>query len=1016
MTRPDHDQTLDPSLDGRMAGVASRFEAAWRAALAGGDRPDPGAFLDAVPDADRPALAAELARLARAYEARLAGRPHPPAVLADTVLHSGPHAGTDANFSLDPPADPARPGPNGTIQSAPGAAEADPLAGEFEVRTDDPAYAATVGFTPPPAGRAAPAPAVAGYDILGELGRGGMGVVYKARHVRLNRTVALKMVLAGAHAGADRLARFFTEAEAVAQLAHPNIVQIYEVGEHDGLPYFSLEYVAGGSLAQRLGGKPLPAREAARTVRLLADAVASAHAKGVVHRDLKPANVLMTEAGEPKITDFGLAKRLESDSSQTRSGTLMGTPNYMAPEQARGDTHAVGPAADVWALGVILYECLTGRTPFVGTSIVDTLRQVQGHEPVPPGRLEPGTPADLETVCLKCLQKEPAKRYGSAKDLADDLGRFLAGRPIVARPVGPAERAWRWCRRNPRVAGLTATVLFLLVAVAAGSVAVAYRISRERAAAVAARDLADENARRADRNARDELAARTLADQKARDEQAARERADRAADEARQARAAADANAKVASDQAALALSTLQILVDKVQTQLDDAPRTQRLKADLLRAAMDGLRQVARHAEKSSSTEATMAAAHMRMGHMFRQLGDTEEAFRQYQLCHEITRKRAAANPTRDASQANLAATLTVLGDMSQELRRDMAAALDYYRQAAAVRERVYLRPHGGDGKVDPLVAKQALAEAHTRVAVTVLRLGDPAGSAADFGKALALREELVRDRPGNDALRQDLARTYNALGEVSFRGGDPDKARGYFDRCLAERDRLAAAKPDNRRFKRELAAACGNSGDFLLRCGDVAAARPLCDRSLALSRELADSDPDNAEDRRALAEALYRAGVLARAAGDRAAADAHFRDCLAIREEQAKDGKNDRRKAELMLALARAGEPARAAALAAEVGRGAARDPELLVEVGRAYAGCAAAAADPALRAEYERRAVEALAAAVAAGYRDRVGLETEPDLEPVRGRPEFRALSAGLRSPPGGPAEAPPPRERGG
>jgi serine/threonine-protein kinase len=271
--------------------------------------------------------------------------------------------------------------------------------------------------------------------------------------------------------------------EAVAQLTHPNIVQIHEIGDHNGLPYFSLEYVDGGCLTDKLGGKPLPARKAAETVGLLARTMGWAHDRGIVHRDLKPANVLLAADGSPKIADFGLAKRLDTDSSQTRSGTLMGTPNYMAPEQARGETHSIGPLADVYALGVILYECLTGRPPFVGTSIVNTLQQVQNHEPVPSSRLEPSVPADLETICLKCLQKEMHKRYTSATALADDLDRFLAGVPIKARPVGSAERLARWCRRNPRVAALSAAVLALLVTVAVGSTVMAYRIAREREAA-----------------------------------------------------------------------------------------------------------------------------------------------------------------------------------------------------------------------------------------------------------------------------------------------------------------------------------------------------------------------------------------------------------------------------------------------------------------------------------------------------------------------------------------------------
>jgi serine/threonine protein kinase/WD40 repeat protein len=301
-------------------------------------------------------------------------------------------------------------------------------------------------------------PAVAGYQVLAELGRGGMGVVYKACHLRLHRVVALKMVLAGAHAGKQHLARFRHEAETVAQLQHPHIVQIYEVGEHDGRPFLALEYVPGGSLAQKLDGTPQPPRAAAELVAMLARAVQAAHDQGVIHRDLKPANVLLTADGTPKLTDFGLAKQLDADAGQTPSGAVLGTPSYMAPEQARGHNRAIGPAADVYSLGALLYECLTGRPPFQAATSLDTILQVLRDEPVPPCRLVPQVPRDLETVCLMCLHKEPHRRYPTAAALAEDLQRFLRGEPVQARPVGSLERGWRWCRRNPVVAGLLATV------------------------------------------------------------------------------------------------------------------------------------------------------------------------------------------------------------------------------------------------------------------------------------------------------------------------------------------------------------------------------------------------------------------------------------------------------------------------------------------------------------------------------------------------------------------------------
>jgi WD40 repeat protein/tetratricopeptide (TPR) repeat protein/predicted Ser/Thr protein kinase len=337
-----------------------------------------------------------------------------------------------------------------------------------------PAAADDPTLAPPAAGPAPEAPALAGYEILGELGRGGMGVVYRARQAGLNRLVALKVLLAGAHAGPADLARFKAEAEAAARLQHPDIVQVYEVGEHRGLPYFSLEYCAGGSLAQRLDGTPLPARQAAELVQVLARAIHAAHRAGVVHRDLKPANVLLTDAGTPKITDFGLARRLDDASRLTQSGAILGTPSYMAPEQA-GGKKTIGPAADVYALGAILYELLTGRPPFRAETPLDTVLQVLADEPVPPSRLVPKLPRDLETVCLKCLHKDPARRYASAESLADDLQAFLDGRPIAARPVGRLERAWRWCRRNPALATAAAAVALALLAGTAVSTAFALR-------------------------------------------------------------------------------------------------------------------------------------------------------------------------------------------------------------------------------------------------------------------------------------------------------------------------------------------------------------------------------------------------------------------------------------------------------------------------------------------------------------------------------------------------------------
>jgi WD40 repeat protein len=308
-----------------------------------------------------------------------------------------------------------------------------------------------------------PVPTVEGYEILGELGRGGMGVVYRARQVLLNRPCVLKMILAGAHADALASLRFLAEAEAVARLKHPNIIQIHHIGMADGLPYFELEYIEGGSLDKRLDSTPWPAGLAAELVEALARGVAEAHRQAIVHRDLKPDNVLIAADGTPKIADFGLAKALNSDAGLTATEAILGSPSYMAPEQAEGKARQVGPLADVYALGAILYVLLTGRPPFRGATVLETLEQARTVEPVWPRRLLPGLPRDIETIALKCLRKDPAKRYDSASALGEDLHRFLSGEPIVARPVSVWERTARWARRKPALAALGAA---LLVAVA----------------------------------------------------------------------------------------------------------------------------------------------------------------------------------------------------------------------------------------------------------------------------------------------------------------------------------------------------------------------------------------------------------------------------------------------------------------------------------------------------------------------------------------------------------------------
>jgi tetratricopeptide (TPR) repeat protein/tRNA A-37 threonylcarbamoyl transferase component Bud32 len=495
-----------------------------------------------------------------------------------------------------------------------------------------------------------------GYEILGELGRGGMGVVYKARQRTLNRTVALKMILAGSHAGAEATARFLQEAETIARLKHPNVVQVYDFGSHEGKPYFSLEYLEGGSLAHKLRGEPQPPVQAAQTVQTLARAVQAAHEQGVVHRDLKPANVLLATDGTPKITDFGLAK--QGDSGMTATGEVLGTPSYMAPEQAEGKARAVGPAADIYALGAILYELLTGRPPFRGASAWDTLQLVVGTDPVPPSQLQPKVPRDLETVCLKCLRKEPAGRYDSASALAEDLRRFLGGEPVVARPVARSERLWRWCRRNPVVAGLSTMLLLLLIG---GFVAVTLlwrHAEDQRADAVAARERAQDLAAQANRQ-------RTLAQEQTR---------------------LARAQAEKARREANKATWTVQLLTEMFRATdplgLNGIPSLKPRAGEILTAhqILDRVAdKVARdlYLKEEPETQANLMDT---IGNVYCTLGQTAKA-------QPLLEKALALRRRLPKDHPDLATTLHNLGFLHHQTG-DYAAADRYYREALAIRQR----------------------------------------------------------------------------------------------------------------------------------------------------------------------------------------------------------------------------------------------------------------------------------------------------------------------------------------
>ena len=417
--------------------ICDQFEAAWQS----NQRPSIEDYLTDTAAPDRPRLLRELLAVDLAYRRRLGERPKPEQYHNRFPRDS---AGIEAAFNASRSAHGGRAGETA-------------IAGEPDRSV----------------------PTIPGYTVLEELGRGGMGVVFKATAEQLNRFVALKMILSGDLASPEAGARFLKEAEAVARLQHPQVVQIFRIGDYNGRPYLEMEYIDGGSLADRLDGRPWRPAEAAQLVESLAMAVHHAHLRQIVHRDLKPANILLTADGIPKVTDFGLAKSLGADIDLTRTDSIIGSPSYMAPEQAGGTAHRIGPATDIYSLGAILYELITGRPPFRAATVLDTLEQVRSATPPALSRIRPGLPIDIETIVLKCLEKDPARRYPSAAVLAADLRRFCVGEPIWARRVGMIGRALKWARRRPLTAALTilsaASTLLLIVVLAMSNFAISHQ-------------------------------------------------------------------------------------------------------------------------------------------------------------------------------------------------------------------------------------------------------------------------------------------------------------------------------------------------------------------------------------------------------------------------------------------------------------------------------------------------------------------------------------------------------------
>lgn len=1055
----------DPRIAERRERIVARFEAAWIKALQGGDPPKIDVYLGEVPENERPPLREALEAIRRGpMDATLQFGPAP--TLPATQLAPGQAKPVEADVAATIQFAPSEMAHAKT--QAPKADRADTVEDHNLSQTKPPqgetgdgrtaeltqAWIAVAGDTAnlnitldhegvtAPAvprsmqitGRRTEMPKVPGYLLIQELGRGGMGVVYKAHHQALERFVALKMVLAGAHADEEQLERFRLEARAVAHLKHNNIVQIYDINEHEGLPYFALEFLDGGNLTDRIDGMPAPPRFAAEIAETLARAMKVAHDAGIIHRDLKPANILMTKDGQPKITDFGLAKKLEGDSNQTRSGSIMGTPAYMPPEQALGLTKEIGPVSDQYALGAILYELLTGRPPFQGANPLDTLEMVRKQEPIPPTRLQPKVPIDLETICLKALQKDPNKRYADCGKLADDLKNFMEGRPIEARPISAPERLLRWTKRNPWIAAAIATAAAALVLIAGISTASAIQINRKATELAKTNDDLDKSNKRLDESNKS-LAIETKRANKAADDalkSAAAEKAAKEKETAAKSAAQASAEAAIAARNDAqvktkraveandvarqrtfkaleghrfltvLAYERLKFIAGtrKVRQELLDTA-SRELLADL--AAVEDIKDKMAGIVDIGLNDRTVAGIYQRQGRLLQEVGQLNDAKKAFERMDGIVAKLIASNPTDPVFLQVGGASKNTLGDLLFNMGETEAARACYLKAYEYRKARTDEKPDDDNRKID-------MANQLGLLAKIELSLGNPAKAMEHYQEELKWRDSVSPQGNMVQEVNRERGSFYEKIGETYYRLGQKEAAQDYFNRALALRKRLLENGQGDPLLLHDMSLCHRRLGDALLMfVGDTAAALDNYKEAFTIIEQRFKDDPEDVQNKQDLATVHYQLATAYRRLGEEEAAKSHFAKCLAMREPMARDPETKLSLMAYLVALACADREQEAVKLADELISIPPQDAQIYFQAACGYSLAADSVArragekpsdeDSAAIKTYLGKSLAALEAGSQRGWRDVISLETDPDLDAVRKAPEFKPLVEKMR-----------------